>query len=194
MLVPMAALAAACVALGLAPAALMPALSRTAAAWARIDAGALAGPAAAAAGSGARVSAVALGLVALAAALWVLRRRRLRDEAGAPAVETWGCGFAAGSARIQYTGSSFAELLLGRFSWVVSPQAEAHPPAGPFPREAAFRTEVPDPVLDLALAPAARAYGWIAARARGLGFRRVQLQMLLVLATLVAVLAWGLLS
>ena len=46
-------------------------------------------------------------------------------------------------------------------------------------------------MLDQALVPAARAYGWISGRARLLNLRRVQLQMLLVLATLVAALTWG---
>jgi hypothetical protein len=50
---------------------------------------------------------------------------------------------------------------------------------------------VPDAVLELALDPAARAYRWLTTRARMLALRRIQFQMLLVLATLVAVLAWG---
>jgi hypothetical protein len=54
-----------------------------------------------------------------------------------------------------------------------------------------FHTEVPDTVLDLGLLPAARAYAWLATRARLLSLRRIQFQMLLVLLTLLAVLAWG---
>jgi len=50
---------------------------------------------------------------------------------------------------------------------------------------------VPDTVLDLGLLPAARAYGRLATRARLLYLRRIQFQMLLVLVTLVAFLAWG---
>ncbi len=66
-------------------------------------------------------------------------------------------------------------------------------PLGPFPRagEHAFRTEVPDTVLDLALLPAARGWTWLATHGRGLYLRRVQFQMLLVVLTLLAVLAWG---
>jgi hypothetical protein len=137
------------------------------------------------------VSVVALALLALAAGAWALRRRRLAARPAAPDVETWSCGFAAPTARIQYTGSSFAELLLGRLRWAVPLHVEADLPRGPFPGEASFRTHPADPVLDEALVPAARAYGWLSARARLLNLRRIQLQMLLVLATLVAVLGWG---
>jgi formate hydrogenlyase subunit 3/multisubunit Na+/H+ antiporter MnhD subunit len=191
MLVPMAALAAACVAVGLAPAAVLPALRTAAAAWARIDPALLADAAGRAGAGAGRVSLVTAALLALAAALTALRRRRLAAHPAAPAVETWGCGFAAPTARMQYTGSSFAELLLKRFSWVILPRGERPALEGPFPGAAAFHAEVADPVLDLVILPAARGYAWAAFRARLLYLRRMQFQMLLVLATLVAVLAWG---
>jgi formate hydrogenlyase subunit 3/multisubunit Na+/H+ antiporter MnhD subunit len=191
MLAPMAALAAACAAIGLAPAALVPPLGRAAAAWSRLPAHLLAGPADDAGAGAARVSLVALALLALVAVAFAVRRRRLAARPAVRAVETWSCGFAAPTARIQYTGSSFAELLVGRFRWGVPVHREERLPEGPFPAPASFRSHALDPVLDLALVPAARAYGWITERARRLNVRRIQLQMLLVLATLVAVLGWG---
>jgi hydrogenase-4 component B len=192
MLAPMAALALACVAIGLAPAALLPSLARAAAAWSRTDARVLAAPAARAAASASLVSLVALALLLAAGALWLLRRRRLAAAPAAPPVETWSCGFAQAGARIQYTGSSFADLLLERFSWAVRPQASAPRLEGPFPAAASFHSAVPDPVLDRALLPAARGYARLASHARVLYMRRlIHFQMLLVLVTLVAVLAWG---
>jgi formate hydrogenlyase subunit 3/multisubunit Na+/H+ antiporter MnhD subunit len=190
MLAPMVLLAAACVAIGLFPSAILPALARGASAWARLPAQALAAPAAEAAASAGRVSLVAAALLLAAGVAWLVRRRRLARRVAAP-VETWSCGFAAPTARIQYTGSSFAEMLVRRFSWAILPRRHGRRVEGTFPGEAAFRTEVPDAVLDLALVPAARAYEWLATRARLLFLRRIQFQMLLVLATLVAVLAWG---
>ena len=191
MLVPIAGLAAICAVIGLAPAAVLPPLRNVAAAWAHLDPAALDGAAARAGAGAARVSLVAALLLAAAAALVALRRRRLAAHPPAAAVETWGCGFAAPTARIQYTGSSFAELLLRRFSWAVVPRVQGTPPAGPFPAPASFHTDVPDAVLDLAVAPTARAYHWAAIRARLLYLRRIQFQILLILATLLAVLAWG---
>ncbi len=192
MLAPMAVLAAACLAIGVAPGAALPPLARAAAAWSRLPPELLAAPAASAGASAALVSAIALALFLVALAVWLLRRRRAAALPAAAPVETWSCGFAAPTARIQYTGSSFAELLLRRFSWAVRLRAAAPRLEGPFPAAAAFHSEVPDPVLDRGLVPLARALGWIAARARLLYLQRlIQFQMLLVLATLVAVLAWG---
>jgi hypothetical protein len=147
------------------------------------------------------VSLVAAALVAVAGVAALARRRLLARAAAAsspPAaaaaggVETWGCGFAAPTARMQYSGSSFAELLLQRFSWTMFTRRTAPRLEGPFPRAGArFASEVPDTVLDLALLPAARGWAWVATQARLLYLRRVQFQMLLVLLTLIAVLAWG---
>ena len=193
MLAPMAALAALCVAIGLAPAAALPPLARVAAVWSRLDPAVLADAAGSAGASAARVSLVAAALLALAGAALLVRRRRLAVHAAPPPVETWGCGFAAPTPRMQYTASSFAELLLQRFSWAMFPRGGATPPEGPFPRGGAFHTHVPDTVLDLCLAPAARGYAWLATRARLLYLSRIHVQMLLVLATLLAALAWSVL-
>jgi formate hydrogenlyase subunit 3/multisubunit Na+/H+ antiporter MnhD subunit len=199
---PMAVLAAACAAIGLAPALLVAPLRDAAAAWARMDPALLAEPAAQAAAGATRVSLVAAA-VALVALVVVAARRRLLARAAAAAtppstrtptpaaVETWGCGFAAPTARMQYTGSSFAALLLARFSWAIRPRGVTPRVEGPFPGAAALHTAVPDPVLDLGLLPAARGWAWLATRARWLYLRRVQFQMLLVVVTLVAFIAWG---
>ena len=95
---------------------------------------------------------------------------------------------------MQYTGSSFAELLLARFSWVVRSRGARPRLDGPFPGPAALHTHVPDAVLDLALLPAVRGFRWLATGAHLLYLRRIHFQVLLVLATLVAMLAWGFLS
>jgi formate hydrogenlyase subunit 3/multisubunit Na+/H+ antiporter MnhD subunit len=187
---PMAVLAVACAAIGLLPATLAAPLARVAGAWSRLPPARLL-PEAARAGSGAwRISAVAAALLLCVAAI-VAARRRLGGADMPATVETWGCAFAAPTARMQYTGSSFADLLVRRFSWVVFLRERRPRLEGPFPGAAAFRTHVPDTVLDLVLDPAARGVQWLATRARLLYVTRVQLQILFVLATLVAVLAWG---
>jgi formate hydrogenlyase subunit 3/multisubunit Na+/H+ antiporter MnhD subunit len=191
MLAPMAALAAACAAIGLAPAAVLPPLAEAAAAWSRLDPALLAPAAASAASGAARVSVVAGALLALAAAAWLVRRWRLAARPAAAPVETWGCGFSAPTARMQYTGASFAALLVRRFSWAIFPRGAAPRIEGPFPRHAAFHTEVPDTVLDLGILPVARAYAWLATGARLLYLRRIHVQMLLVVLTLLAALAWA---
>jgi len=188
MLAPMAVLAAACIAVGLLPQALAPALHRAAAGWARLPAGAVAGSALDAGASAARVSlAGALLLIAVAATL-ALRRWRL--PGGQPRGQTWGCGFALPTARMQYTASSLAKMLLQPFKGVVRPHVEATLPDGLFPQEAAYHAEVPDTVLDLLIAPLLRAADAVALQVRSVTPVRVSVHALLVIVTLVAALAW----
>ena len=187
MLAPMAALAGACAFIGLFPVALMPALRNAAAAWAATAPESLAGPGRAGIASAAAITGCAAVLVALVAALAAWRNRRAR---GAPASETWGCGYARPSARMQYTGSSFAEMLTLRFGWAFFPRARVKPPRGPFPKHAAFSSHVPDTVLDVALVPSIKTASWAAEHVRRLQRAQVQGQALLVGITVLGLLAW----
>ena len=78
MLVPMAVLAAACVAIGALPALVVAPLARGPSAWSGMSLSSLAGPAAMAAGSAGWVSGVAVLLVTVVFLLWLLRRRLRR--------------------------------------------------------------------------------------------------------------------
>jgi len=188
MLLPMAGLALACAVIGLLPALWLPPLLRAAAGWAGLEEAALAGAAGPAAEGGWWISLVALLLLALAALLVAWRRHRL--GATQPTAPTWGCGYGRPTARMQYTGSSFAELLLLRFRWVFFPSRRVEPPAGLFPRRAAFDSHVPDTILDVAILPALRAAtGW-ADRLRAQFGGRVQAKVLLVLSGVLGLLGW----
>jgi len=190
MLVPMGVLAAACVAIGVLPAVFLPALARGAASWSGLPLSTLAAPAAAATASAGMVSGLAVLLLALVASLTFLRRRL---GPGAAVGETWGCGYAYPTARMEYTGSSFAQILNQGFRWVLFPRVRFQPPRGPFPASARFSTEPREAVLDLTILPGIRGYGSAASRVRGLLAGRVHFYALLVLATLVFLLAWRLL-
>ncbi len=187
MLGPMALLAAACAFIGLFPAAVVPALRRAAAAWAQLAPAVLEAPSRSAAASAGAVTAAAALLLVLVGALAAWRRRRTR---GAGEAETWGCGYARPTARMQYTGSSFAEMLTLRFGWAFFPRARVEPPRGPFPQRAAFSSHVPDTVLDVAIVPSWRVAVWGAGLLRRLHRGQVQGQALLVGLTLLALLAW----
>ena len=187
MLRPMTVLAGACAFIGLFPLALVPALRGAASAWARTAPEALAEPGRAATASAAAITGCAAILLALVGAVAAWRSRRAR---GAASSETWGCGYARPSARMQYTGSSFAEMLTLRFGWAFFPRARLKPPQGPFPRHAAFGSHVPDTVLDVALVPSMKTASWAAEHVRRLQRAQVQGQALLVGLTLLALLAW----
>ena len=91
---------------------------------------------------------------------------------------------------MQYTGSSFAELLTLRFGWALFPHARVVPPRGPFPRRASFSSHVPDTVLDIAVVPLLRGAARAAGRARRLHRGQAQAQALLVALALLSLLAW----
>ena len=187
MLAPMAALAAGCAAIGIFPGLWLGPLVRAAAEWSGTEEKVLAAAAAPAVTGAARVSAIAAVLVLAAGAL-ALSRGALRGPSAR--AETWGCGFAAPTARMQYTASSLAELLVRRLG-PLGPRASLQSPRGPFPRAAAFESHLPDPVLDRLLLPATRAAGRVAALLRPLLFRPlIHLHVAFLLATLLVVLAW----
>jgi hydrogenase-4 component B len=182
MLAPMAALAVGCLAIGLAPAAVAPVLEGATRTWAP-EAAALAEPLQVLAPL--RVlSATGVTLVLLvgAAAALLARRGHAAPLASGP---TWDCGFAAPSARMQYTASSFAQTLVGFFSWALRPSVHAGAPAGLFPAATRFETHVPDTVLERAILPlsrgGARALRWF----RWVQHGNVHLYLVYVVATLI---------
>ena len=149
MLAPMAALALCCIAIGIAPQLVLPSLE-----------GALRGFDPALAASVPTLASVApLGFVsaggalvlAAAAAVALLAARRPARHG-----PTWDCGYAAPSARMQYTASSFAGGLVDLFRWALWTNLHATGVAGTFPGRAQLGTHLPDPVLDRMILPATR--------------------------------------
>ena len=45
-----------------------------------------------------------------------------RPRQGCASGATWGCGYLAPTPRMQYTSSSFAQMLVGMFAWVLRPR------------------------------------------------------------------------
>lgn len=185
MMGPMAVLAAACAAIGLFPWALAPVLDTAARAWAPEVAGPPLGALAPLSAVGALALGLAGGLALGAAGL----RAWMKKKPPAPAV-TWDCGYAAPTARMQYTASSFGALLVGLFSWALTPRVRPPRLSGFFPGQASFASHVPDAVLDRSLRPLFRTAADLLGRARVLQGGRVQLYVAYVLATLVALFLW----
>ncbi|HET9753458.1 MAG TPA: proton-conducting transporter membrane subunit, partial [Myxococcales bacterium] len=180
MLGPMIALAACCAAIGLAPALVAPVLDSAAAAFGV---------------QGRLASAVPLGRIAFAGGLllatlalvgFVLAVRVRRAGAG----PTWDCGYAVPTARMQYTSSSFAQMLVGMFSFALHPEEHAPRVAGAFPGPAAYHGEVPDAVLDRLVAPALRGAGRAFEALRFIQRGDVQAYLTYILLTLVLFLVW----
>lgn len=130
---------------------------------------------------------IGVGLIGLSLLLWALRR--LADRGRGPATApTWDCGYAAVTPRMQYTASSFARPLLEDLGRAVDVRVEREGPEGYFPPPGRLEVHASDRVLTQVLEPAFRG----AARLLGMGRRlqrgRVQEYLLVLLMALVALL------
>jgi hydrogenase-4 component B len=180
MRLPMVALGAACVAIGLAPALFWPAVAHAAAAWQPAWAG-LASPAPLVTLG---VCHVILAVTAAVAALLLWRRVRRN---GFVRAGTWDCGYAAPTARMQYTAGSFAGIITGWFAWILRPERHASLPEGPFPTAASYAEHTPETVLERVVQPAAAGVMVVAGVARRLQHGRLQAYILYVVVGLLGV-------
>ena len=89
---------------------------------------------------------------------------------------------------MQYTSSSFAESLVGIFSWALRPHVRLASPAGLFPAPGAFESHVADTVLERAILPASRATARVLSWFRWVQRGSVHLYLLYVLAALLLLL------
>ena len=126
-------------------------------------------------------------LAALVAAAALVVRGATRAGRG----ETWGCGYAAPTARMQYRASGFSELLVARVvpRWLRAPQ-RVNPPAGVFPAAASFVSDTADPLTRGAYEPFLVRWGERFARLRFLQQGNVHVYILYIVATAIGALAW----
>ena len=123
--------------------------------------------------------------IALAAALLAGRVRR------AAAAETWGCGYAAPTARMQYTGRAFSELFTTRVlpRWLRGP-LHVRAPQGPFPASAELSSDPSDPVTRGVYEPLLVRWGNRFAQLRFLQQGNVHIYILYIVVTAIVALAW----
>lgn len=110
---------------------------------------------------------------------------------GAATGPTWGCGYAAPSPRMQYTGRSFAEMLTGRvFPRALRPKTHRRPVEGLFPSLSGFTSECDDPVRARLYEPFFAHWADRFSRFRVLQHGKVHVYLLYILAAVVAALTW----
>src|SRR6185503_9774083 len=105
------------------------------------------------------ITALGLGLIALAGAI-VLVMKLLPRVRVVGAAGTWDCGYAKPTPRMQYTGSSFTQMIVNLLGWLVWPRRLRVAVSGLFARVSGggrFKADVPDLVLDRGLIPAVAA-------------------------------------
>jgi hydrogenase-4 component B len=185
MTLPMALLAGACASIGGVPIVVAPLLTRAASSFSASSAGGE--PLLAMA----PFHAVTLGnalLVVLVAGLALAGLRWTR--AGATSAVTWDCGYAAPRPTMQYTSSSFAEMIVRLFGIVLRPHVDRPVLGSLFPRGGRFSSHVGDPVLDEAVVPLSTLFARVATSLRWLQAGRVQVYLLYVLVFVLLLLLW----
>ena len=178
--VPQLVLAAACAAIGVAPAVLWPALAVAMEDWHPGLRASVVPPA--------PLVAVGLCNAALAVAgvaAGALLARRMQHN-GVRRALTWDCGYARPTSRMQYTAGSFAGWVTGWFEWVLSPHRRSAPPQGFFPRTAAHEEHARETVLERIVEPVAAAVLRISTAVRRLQHGRLQAYLFYLLLGLLA--------
>ncbi len=182
MLVPMALLAGFCVLMGLAPIVLVPALNRLIASVSGVQAL----PSLAGFANLWWLSLLALLFLGLAFLCW----RWVKPASGRGDVPTWDCGYAAGTPRMQYTASSFADSLVSGMNFVLWAKVHYRRVTAFFPAARHFESHVPDPVLDRIGGPGLDLFARGLTLLRFLQNGQLPLYLLYVLITLLTLLIW----
>jgi len=145
------------------------------------------------AGADAFLAVSSVAFLALVLVLTVAAFRRLHlSRKNEGSTVTWDCGYAKPSARMQYTASSFAQPLVGLFSTVLRSRRKFRMPAGLFPSESSLETETRDVFRDRLFTPAFKGVDRWLSFLKWLQSGRVQLYVLYIVITLLALLVWAL--
>jgi hydrogenase-4 component B len=187
MLGPMAVLVVCCFLIGLAPVMIAPIIAKAVSAWA--------------AGIGdadLRLAALAplgwitiMGVLLIAGMLAgiVALKSRLRHSVVVERA-TWSCGYLAPTARMQYTSSSFAQMIVALFGWALRPRVRRSTQLAMFPSKSEFHSEVPDAVLDEAVLPVFRVGAWLVTSLRVFQQGSIQAYLLYIFVALITLLLW----
>jgi hydrogenase-4 component B len=107
-------------------------------------------------------------------------------------VGTWDCGYAQPTVRIQYTGSSFSQMLVHLFSFILWPKTHGPAIRGVFPRAAAcFKSIIPDTVLDRLVLPLFNIAGRYLPSLRVVQQGQTHFYVLYILIIVIILLIWG---
>jgi hydrogenase-4 component B len=107
------------------------------------------------------------------------------------ASQTWGCGYLAPAPRMQYTGSSFAELSAGLFGSTIGSSDRLSGAKGLFPGVASFAQATTERILDRMIIPFLLGADWCLAWLRRMQHGHLHIYILYIFATLFVLMAWS---
>lgn len=120
-----------------------------------------------------------------------LRRHLLSDRTPAQC-NTWDCGFVRPTVRMQYSASSYAQPITSMFGFFLQTHRKIHTPEGLFPAKASLHTHTDDVFLRGLFLPLFRGIERILLPLHRLQQGRVQIYILYVAITILALLIWNL--
>ena len=135
------------------------------------------------------VSLIAGSVLALSLLLFALRRALLWGRAVEPTV-TWDCGYAAPTARMQYTASSFARPILRIVRHVIMARRRFSPPRGIFPTQSAVASDTPDMYEERLYRPLFAKVESLLGRVQWIQHGKLNYYILAIVLALLALLAW----
>jgi hydrogenase-4 component B len=144
MRLPMMILAMVCLVIGVAPVAVAPLLESAVSVWLPSSPETISLTTAAPL---AWISILAVALLAVTFCVVIWYRSRVKKSTVA-VTGTWGCGYLDPNSRMQYTASSFADMLVKLFAGVLRPEHHTPHIIGPFPADPHFESHVPETVLE----------------------------------------------
>jgi NADH:ubiquinone oxidoreductase subunit 5 (subunit L)/multisubunit Na+/H+ antiporter MnhA subunit len=129
---------------------------------------------------------VAIGVIG---ALLALRRRMHMPRLAVEGQGTWGCGYAWGTPRMQYTGSSYGWKLSCGFRSLLRTRRQVTRPEGCFATQGSLASQTTDVVLHSAYQPMFRTIARTCERLWPLQHGRIQLYLMYIVVTLLIVFA-----
>lgn len=187
MKIPMGVLAGACIFIGLVPQSLSPLLQTAASSIFPAAAGAAT---IADSASLKMVSAGAAILLMLIGVTALLYKSRL-SRSSVKSAETWGCGYLAPTARMQYTSSSFAAILTSLFGSLLCTHTKTPEISEYFPKNPSFRSHTPEALLEKIYLPLFDSANSRLSLFRKLQHGKLHLYILYIVVTLIALLVWS---
>ncbi|MCF7849282.1 MAG: hypothetical protein K9M45_10550, partial [Kiritimatiellales bacterium] len=190
MKLPMGVLAGCCVAIGLFPVLVAPMLSRAILAW---DAEGVLQSSCSLDTLTPFSAITVVGLVLIGACLvFYIGLSRKIKRSDVPRMPTWACGYAQPIERMQYTASSFAQILTGLFCFVLHPKIHTPGIQSVFAHPSRFETHLDEPILDRKLLPLAQFFKNLFSKALPLQRGLTHQYLIYVALMLVVLLVWTL--
>jgi len=121
----------------------------------------------------------------------VLVLKRMKRTQVVSSAGTWDCGYTRPTARIQYTGSSFGQMLVDLFTFMLWPKSARPALREIFPTIAHFKSLVPDTILDRIIMPVFNIAGKYLPMLRIFQQGQTQVYVLYILIIVIVLLLFG---